>query len=233
MKLHIPWPSGYTINTRSPYGWRVHPITGKRKFHQGVDVAGSFPVTAACAGKVSKVGWSPRGGGHTVLIDHGEIVTVYYHGAHKTALKVGNRVKAGDFVYTSGTTGASTGNHLHFEVRKRGGRWGNTMDPVPFLQGSPSVVASPLRVTGRLDRDTWLAWQRALNAAGHNSGIVDGRPGRMTYSAVQEWAGAPIDGQLGPQTRKAVQERLGVKPDGVWGRITVSALQRALNDGSV
>jgi len=232
MKLSNPWPSGYTINTRSPYGWRVHPITGKRKFHQGVDVAGSFSVTAAGDGVVTKVGWSARGGGHTVLIDHGEIVTVYYHGAHRTGLRKGQRVAAGEFIYSSGTTGSSTGNHLHFEVRKRGGRWGQTLDPVPFLQGSASVSPAVLRVTGRLDRATWKAWQTALDGYGY-SGRVDGIPGRRTYSAIQRWAGAPVDGRVGPQTRRAVQERLGVKPDGVWGRITVSALQRALNDGSV
>ena len=128
MKLQNPWPEGYSINKNSPFGYRIHPISGKKKFHNGVDVAGSFPVTAAADGVVSKVGWAPTGGGHTVLIDHGDIVTVYYHGAHKTALRKGQRVHAGDFIYTSGTTGASTGNHLHFEVRRRGGRWGNTLD---------------------------------------------------------------------------------------------------------
>ena len=132
-RLRNPWPEGYTINTRSPYGWRIHPITRQRKFHHGVDVAGSFPVSAAADGKVMKVGWSPSGGGHTVLIDHGDIVTVYYHGKTKTALKVGQQVKAGDFIYTSGTTGASTGNHLHFEVRRAGGKWGDTMNPEDFL----------------------------------------------------------------------------------------------------
>jgi murein DD-endopeptidase MepM/ murein hydrolase activator NlpD len=146
-RLQNPWPNGYTINKNSPYGYRIHPITGKRKFHQGVDVAGSFPVTVAADGKVMKVGWAPKGGGHTVLIDHGDIVTVYYHGAHKTALKVGQSVKAGDFIYTSGTTGASTGNHLHFEVRKPGGKWGQTLDPELFLpkagQKPPEPISAP------------------------------------------------------------------------------------------
>lgn len=132
-RLQNPWPNGYTINTRSPYGWRVHPISGTRKFHHGVDVAGKFPVTAAAAGRVMKVGWSPSGGGHTVLIDHGDIVTVYYHGAHRTALMVGQEVEAGEFIYTAGNTGASTGAHLHFEVRGPGGRWGDTLNPEEFL----------------------------------------------------------------------------------------------------
>ncbi len=146
MKLHNPWPTGRSINKNSPYGWRVHPISGKRKFHNGVDVAGSFPVTAAGDGVVTKIGWSPSGGGHTVLIDHGEIVTVYYHGAHKTALRKGQRVEAGAFVYTSGSTGASTGAHLHFEVRKRGGAWGSTLDPVPYLVTEAPAVPEPVVV---------------------------------------------------------------------------------------
>lgn len=85
-----------------------------------------------------RVGWSPTGGGNTVLIDHGDIVTVYYHGANKTALKEGQQVKAGEFIYQSGSTGASTGAHLHFEVRRPGGKWGDTLNPVDFLppQGS-------------------------------------------------------------------------------------------------
>lgn len=143
-RLQNPWPAGRTINPKSRYGPRTHPITGKPgTFHHGVDVAGSFPVTAAADGTVMKVGWSPTGGGHTVLISHGDIVTVYYHGAHKTALRKGQAVKAGDFIYQSGSTGVSTGAHLHFEVRRGPqGRWGDTMDPEQFLPraGTPSPV---------------------------------------------------------------------------------------------
>ena len=230
MKLSNPWPKGYTINAGSPYGWRRHPITGRRKFHQGVDVAGSFPVTVAADGVVSHIGWSSRGGGHVVLIDHGEYVSVYYHGAEKTGFRKGRRVSVGDFIYPSGTTGASTGVHLHFELRKRGGIWGNTVDPVPFLNGT---VAEPvLRVTGRLNRETWRAVQRALKAKGMYEGRIDGLPGRMTIMGLQVWAGALPDGFKGPNTRMAVQVTLGVKPDSHWGRITVSALQRSLNDKS-
>ena len=162
MKLQQPWPAQHSINKNSPFGWRIHPISKKKKFHNGVDVAGSFSVSAAADGVVTKVGWSPTGGGHTVLIDHGEIVTVYYHGAHATALKKGDRVTAGDFIYTSGTTGASTGNHLHFEVRRRGGRWGDVLDPELYLDGK--VPAPVNKVSGKLDKATWKQWQAALNA---------------------------------------------------------------------
>jgi len=231
MRLQAPWPADRSINKNSPYGWRRHPISGKRKFHQGVDVAGSFPVTVAGDGVVRHIGYSATGGGHVVGVDHGSVWTFYYHGARATGLSLGQRVEAGALVYSSGSTGRSTGAHLHFEVRKSR-RWGNTVDPVPFLQGSASVSSTILRVTGRLDKATWKAWQTALDGYGY-SGRVDGIPGRLTYSAIQRWVGASVDGVLGAQTRQAVQERLGVKADGVWGRLTVSALQRALNEGSV
>lgn len=139
-RLQNPWPQGYSINPGSPFGWRTHPISGKRAFHHGVDVAGSFPVTAAADGRVLKIGWSPSGGGHTCLIDHDDIVTVYYHGQQRAALSIGQEVKAGDFIFKAGSTGASTGNHLHFEVRRPGGRWGDTMDPQQFLP-KPGEVA--------------------------------------------------------------------------------------------
>ena len=232
MKLQNPWPEGYSINKNSPFGYRIHPISGKKKFHNGVDVAGSFPVTAAADGVVSKVGWAPRGGGHTVIIDHGDIVTVYYHGAHKTALRKGQRVHAGDFIYTSGTTGASTGNHLHFEVRGRGGRWGDVKDPELFLSGrAPKPVN---KVSGKLDKATWKQWQTALKDGGYMpGGKIDGIPGPITYRAIQRWSGAHVDGIIGPNTRKAVQAKLGVKVDGVWGKLTISELQRQLNRGEI
>lgn len=240
MKLYNPWPKGRTI--RSHFGWRVHPITKERTFHRGVDVGGSFPVTAAQDGKVVHVSadWHKlsknqqklQSGGNGVTIQHeNNLFTTYYHGAHQSALKVGQRLKVGDFVYTSGTTGLSTGDHLHFEVRTS--KSGGQVDPVPYLQGSPSVVPSPSNVSGRLDSATWKAWQTALKAKGFYKGIPDGRPAIMTYRAIQEWAGVSADGKIGPITRRAVQRKLGVKEDGVWGKMTISELQRQLNAGKI
>ena len=233
MKLSRPWPSKYTVNTRSPYGWRVHPITGKRKFHHGVDVAGSFDITAPADGKVVHKGYGASGGNTLILQHASDLYTVYYHLREPSPLSFGARVKLGDYVGHSGSTGASTGNHLHWEVRKSR-RWGDTVDPVPYLDGHP-VTTTPqlLKVDGRLGRNTWRAWQEALKAKGLYHGIVDGKPGPMTYRAIQAWAGANIDGKLGLLTRKAVQRKLGVTPDGKWGRLTVSALQRLLNQGGL
>lgn len=240
MKLYNPWPGNKKI--RSPFGWRVHPITKKRSFHNGIDVGGSFPVTAAQDGIVvhNAKDWatltpkekSKQSGGNVVIIQHAnDLFTAYFHGAHRSALQIGQRVKSGDFIYTAGTTGRSTGDHLHFEVRTK--RSGGQVDPVPYLQGSASVVPPPLAVSGRLDSATWKAWQQALKDKGIYKGIPDGRPGTMTHQAIQKWAGVKQDGIIGPATRKAVQKKLGVSQDGVWGRMTISALQRALNAGKI
>jgi peptidoglycan hydrolase-like protein with peptidoglycan-binding domain len=104
---------------------------------------------------------------------------------------------------------------------------------MPYLQGSPTVSIPLLKVDGRLGRNTWKAWQAALKDLGLFSGIMDGRPGRDTYRAIQKWSGVTADGIIGPITRRAVQKKLGVKEDGIWGRITISALQRALNEGRI
>jgi hypothetical protein len=230
MRLQYPWPEGRTVNPNGKYGPRKHPITGRIQKHRGVDVAGVYPVTAAGDGVVVHIGWSPRGGGHTVIIDHGEVHTVYYHGKHATGLKVGQRVRAGDFIYTSGTTGASTGNHLHFEVRKSR-RWGTDVDPMPYLEGAPPKPVLP--VTGVPNRATWRAFQQALADKGFEPGRIDGLPGPMTYRAIQRWVAVVQTGRLDSVTRIAVQKKIGVKPDGVWGRITWGEIQRRLNEGTL
>ena len=231
MKLQKPWPDGYAINPNGKYGMRNHPFGGVRK-HRGIDVAGTFPVTSAAPGVVVHVGWSPKGGGHTVLIDHGEVHTAYYHGAHKTGLRVGERVEAGTFIYTSGTTGSSTGVHLHFEVRRGPrGAWGSDVDPTPYLNGNAAM--STLKVSGREDRATWKQWQTWLQEQKFYVGRVDGVAGPMTYKAIQAWVGTPQTGKLDLPTRKAVQTRIGVTADGVWGRGTWSTIQRKLNEGSL
>ena len=239
MKLYNPAP-GRKIT--SPYGPRKHPITGQyNKMHHGTDFGGTFRVLAAQDGIVEHIGWSPKGGGHVVIIKHAtNLYTVYYHGRERTELNVGDRVKAGQFIYMSGNTGASNGNHLHFECR-RSKRWGDTVDPMSLIvddkapEPDPIISDFKLKVDGVLGRNTWKAWQEILKAKHGYRGIIDGKPGKMTWEAVQRSCGATVDGIPGPNTRKAVQRLLknireyGGSIDGIWGKGTISALQRALN----
>lgn len=134
LALTEPWPAGFTINARSPYGPRVHPITGKRTFHHGIDVAMPVgtPLKAGADGVVAHKG-NGGSGGVTLLLKHANNMhTVYYHLQKPSSLPVGAAVKAGDVVAYSGNTGASTGPHLHYELRKSR-NWGDTIDPAPHI----------------------------------------------------------------------------------------------------
>ena len=155
--------------------------------HTGVDVGGTFPVTVAADGTVVHIGWAPRGGGHTVVINHGDIHTAYFHGREATRLKRGQKVRAGDFIYTSGATGIATGPHLHFEVR-RGRDQSTHTDPVPYLPGGTPVPPEPTKLVedGILGRKTWSAVQTVLKEKGFYTGRIDGIAGRQTITALQK-----------------------------------------------
>lgn len=109
----------------SPYGWRVHPIFKRKIYHSGVDLGMPMnsPVKAANSGKVIFVGWY-GGYGKVVIIDHGRIngvptTTLYAH-LNSYRVGVGAKVAKGQVIANVGTTGYSTGPHLHFEVRQNG-----------------------------------------------------------------------------------------------------------------
>jgi murein DD-endopeptidase MepM/ murein hydrolase activator NlpD len=114
----------------SPYGMRVDPLTGAGGFHPGVDFEASAatPIRAAGAGLVVMAG-DCGSYGNCVVIDHGtQLATVYAHQSAPIA-KVGDHVTVGQVIGLVGSTGLSTGPHLHFEVRLRG----VPIDPVPTL----------------------------------------------------------------------------------------------------
>jgi murein DD-endopeptidase MepM/ murein hydrolase activator NlpD len=186
-RLVNPWPAGRTINPNGKYGWRTHPITGRRAFHTGVDVGGTYPVTVAADGTVVHIGWNPSGGGHTVVIDHGDIHTAYFHGREATRLKRGQKVKAGDHIFTSGATGIATGPHLHFEVRLKQAQ-STHVDPTPYLPGGKPVPPTPSKLVedGILGRNTWRAVQTVLKDKGFYTGTIDGVAGRTTILALQK-----------------------------------------------
>lgn len=122
----MQWPTpGYT-GISSNYGYRIHPILKVRKFHGGIDInapQGAY-IHAAASGKVIWSGWRSGGSGNTVIIDHGGgITTLYLHIMNGGLLvKEGQKVNAGDVIAKVGSTGLSTGPHLHFEVRVNGER---------------------------------------------------------------------------------------------------------------
>lgn len=113
------WPvRGYIT---SPFGYRMHPIRGRYIFHSGIDIATSYgtPIHAAASGIVIMSGWY-GGYGNAVIIDHGGGYSTLY--GHCSALFVskGQRVAQGSSIASVGSTGMSTGPHVHFEVRYNG-----------------------------------------------------------------------------------------------------------------
>lgn len=119
----------------SEYGMRKDPFNGERAFHGGIDLAvkRGTPITALKDGVVTFSGW--KGGyGNTVIVAHeGGLETMYSHAA-RTHVNAGDTVKAGALLADVGSTGRSTGPHLHFEVRKDG----EAVNPVPYLKSVPA-----------------------------------------------------------------------------------------------
>lgn len=113
------WPVSGRIS--SPFGYRLHPILKQRKLHTGLDISApsGTPVKAANSGTVIKSGYAGSYG-NMVMIDHGGgIVTLYAHNS-RLAVGTGTKVQKGQVISYVGSTGRSTGPHLHFEVRVNG-----------------------------------------------------------------------------------------------------------------
>ena len=115
----MSWPISGPIT--SPFGWRVHPITGTQKFHSGVDIGADYgvPIHAAQSGTVEYAGWV-SGYGNTVIINHGGGITTLYGHNQSLAVSAGQSVSQGQVISYCGSTGNSTGPHCHFEVRQNG-----------------------------------------------------------------------------------------------------------------
>ncbi|MDQ3814227.1 MAG: peptidoglycan DD-metalloendopeptidase family protein [Armatimonadota bacterium] len=115
----------------SRFGIRRHPILRRRRMHTGDDLAARYgtPIKAARSGRVLWAGWK-KAYGNTVIVDNGDGVTTLYAHASKVGVKPGQPIKSGEYIGNVGSTGWSTGSHLHFEVRKNG----KPIDPSPYLR---------------------------------------------------------------------------------------------------
>lgn len=124
------WPAPGHERITSSYGWRMHPILGVRKLHTGVDIGApsGADVVAAQSGTVIYSGWM-NGYGNTIILDHGAGMSTLYAHQSKLLVSVGAEVSKGDTIGKVGSTGRSTGPHLHFEVRKDG----DPIDPTSYI----------------------------------------------------------------------------------------------------
>ncbi len=126
-------PRGWPVHggLSSPFGTRPHPRTGIPTFHSGVDIRSpqGTPVKATADGIVSVSGWA-GGNGNVVVIEHGKGFTSAYAHNTKILVRVGQKIKRGDTIALSGSTGMSTGPHVHYEVWKGGVH----VNPIQYLE---------------------------------------------------------------------------------------------------
>ena len=124
------WPVSGSIS--SHFGWRNNPFGGRgSEWHSGIDIPArtGTPIRAAGGGTVIFSGWS-NGYGHTVIIDHGGGINTLYAHNSRNLVAVGQNVARGDIIAHVGSTGRTTGAHVHYEVLING----TEVNPVPFLQ---------------------------------------------------------------------------------------------------
>ncbi|MBQ2696227.1 MAG: peptidoglycan DD-metalloendopeptidase family protein [Clostridia bacterium] len=124
------WPAPSYTYISSEFGYRIHPVYGTKKYHSGMDMAapGGSPILAAADGTVRFAGWN-GGYGYCVIIDHGGGIQTLYGHSSKLLVSSGQKVTRGQKIALVGTTGTSTGNHLHFEVLNNG----VATNPRPYL----------------------------------------------------------------------------------------------------
>lgn len=174
----------------SNFGYRTHPITGQRKLHAGVDYGGGggigHPIHAQTAGLVNQAGPSGNGYGTWVNMKKGVYDYIYAH-LSKSLVSVGDNVKAGQKIGLMGNTGASTGPHVHYEVRKNGKPVNPESSPAGGMS-SPggsgverwrSTIQRALSKNGLPTNDTYTnAWLRQVKSeSGGNEKAIQGNIG--------------------------------------------------------
>jgi murein DD-endopeptidase MepM/ murein hydrolase activator NlpD len=135
-------PVGAEIQFTSSFGVRADPFSGQRAMHAGVDIAGPLgtPIYATADALVGRTGWV-GGYGNLVELEHGRGIQTRYGHLSQILVAPGTRIKRGQLIALMGSTGRSTGNHLHYEVRIDG----KAVSPIPFLQGADYLLAMQQR----------------------------------------------------------------------------------------
>jgi murein DD-endopeptidase MepM/ murein hydrolase activator NlpD len=130
----------------SGYGVRSDPFQGRSAMHAGIDLSGAVgtPIYATADGMIVTAGYNSGGYGNLIKIDHGRGIETRYGHLSKMSVYAGQRIKRGEMIGRMGSTGRSTGSHLHYEVRIDG----RAVNPVPFMKSTDYLVAMQRKASG-------------------------------------------------------------------------------------
>ena len=136
-------PVKASVEFTSGFGVRSDPFRYSAAMHPGIDLAGHYgtPIYATADGTVLRAGWNSGGYGNLVEIDHGRGITTRYGHMSAILVSAGQHVTRGQQIGRMGSTGRSTGNHLHYEVRIDG----RAVNPIPFMKSTDYVLAMQRR----------------------------------------------------------------------------------------
>ena len=136
-------PIKASVEFTSGFGVRSDPFHTGAAMHPGIDLAGSYgtPIYATADGTVLRAGWNSGGYGNLVEVDHGRGITTRYGHMSAILVSAGQHVTRGQQIGRMGSTGRSTGNHLHYEVRIDG----RAVNPIPFMKTTDYVLAMQKR----------------------------------------------------------------------------------------
>jgi murein DD-endopeptidase MepM/ murein hydrolase activator NlpD len=140
-------PIETSVNFTSGYGVRSDPFGRGARMHGGIDLAGptGTPIYATADGIVGRSEWNNGGYGNLVEVNHGQGIQTRYGHMSRRLVEAGTRVRRGQLIGLMGSTGRSTGSHLHYEVRIDG----RAVNPIPFMQSATTLVALQRRVSGQ------------------------------------------------------------------------------------
>ena len=173
-----PYMSGYRVT--SPYGLRRHPISGNFTKHNGVDMVGDLISIVAIGRGIVKSSYYSSSYGHTIIIQHkinGVIWESLYAHLSRRFVDKGDKVSSNEIIGYEGSTGNSTGRHLHLELHR--GSWNinksNSVDPLKYIDNKN------LKIDGIIGKQTIKSLQRFLKVE------VDGIQGVKTNKALQRF----------------------------------------------
>lgn len=218
-----PFTGKYRVT--SPYGWRIHPISKTRKFHSGTDfgIGANTPLPALDSGTITASKW---GGGYGNMVDLLGDNGYAYRYAHLNtrAFKVGDKVNRGDIIGKSGSTGNSTGPHLHLEVRNPNGE---LMDPIDYFKNGVKTTASTTSSIFELFK-SMLGLSTSSGSAG-NGGSAEANA-KLVYKSLSKFglSKTQIAGVLGNWTVES-----GIDPTTIEGyykdKYTMSSKKMSMN----